>query len=337
MHLLIIGGTVYLGRYLVEAAQARGHTVTLFNRGKSNADLFPDVERLHGDRTSDLSALHGRRWDAVIDTCGYVPRHVHEAAQLLADAVDHYTFISSISVYRDVSKPGIRETDPVAQLAQDTEEVTGETYGPLKALCEQAAEQAMPRRVLSLRAGLIIGPHDYTGRFPYWVRRVAAGGEVLAPGQPDQPVQVIDVRDLAAWNIRMIEGRQAGVYNATGPDYRLTTRQMLEACQTAANSQPQFTWVDQDFLAKHEVSPWDEMPLWLPTGQEHDGMMQVNLDQALAAGLTFRPLVETARDTLAWLNTIQTHNARRPAGLAPDKEARVLEAWHRASAEPAAH
>jgi len=332
MHLLIIGGTVYLGRYLVEAAQARGHTVTLFNRGKSNADLFPDVEKLHGDRTSDLSALRGRRWDAVIDTCGYVPRHVRESAELLADAVDHYTFISSISVYHDVSKPGIRETDPVAALAQDTEEVTGETYGPLKALCEQAAEQAMPGRVLNLRAGLIIGPHDYTGRFPYWVRRVAEGDEVLAPGKPDQPVQVIDVRDLAVWNIRMIEGRQAGVYNATGPEYRLTTRQMLEACQTAANSHPQFTWVDQDFLAKYEASPWDELPLWLPEGQDNDGMMQVNIDKALAAGLTFRPLVDTARDTLAWLNTVQTRHVRRPAGLALDKEARVLEAWHKASA-----
>ena len=189
MNLLILGGTVFLGRHLVEAALARGHAVTLFNRGQHNPDLFPEVERLRGDRDGDLQALEGRRWDAVVDTCGYVPRVVRASAEMLAPNVDHYTFISSISVYADTSKPGIDEQAPVGTLDDPTtEEVTGESYGPLKALCEQAAEAAMPGRVLNIRPGLIVGPHDPTDRFTYWVRRVAEGGEVLAPGNPHAPV-----------------------------------------------------------------------------------------------------------------------------------------------------
>ena len=198
MKLLILGGTVFLGRHLVEAAQARGHQLTLFNRGQHNPELFAGVEKLRGDRSGDLSALRGRRWDAVIDTCGYIPRIVRASAELLADAVDHYTFVSSLSVYADTSRPGIDESAPVGQLADETvEDITGETYGPLKALCEQAAGRALPGRVLTVRPGLIVGPHDPTDRFTYWPVRVARGGALLAPGRPERRVAFVDVRDLA--------------------------------------------------------------------------------------------------------------------------------------------
>ena len=210
MDVLIMGGTGFLGRHLVEAALGEGHRVTLFNRGSSAPDLFPDVETIKGDRELDLSALSGRRWDAAIDTCGYVPRVVRASARLLADAVDHYTFVSSISVYPDAMEPGSDEDAPVQELLDPTvEEVTAKTYGGLKAICEQAAEEEMPGRVLNVRPGLISGPHDPTDRFTYWPRRISAGGEVLAPDSPERQVQFIDVRDLAAWIVRMsIEQRQ---------------------------------------------------------------------------------------------------------------------------------
>jgi 2'-hydroxyisoflavone reductase len=222
MYLLILGGTGFLGRHLVEAALGDGHRVALFNRGLSGPDLFPEVETIQGDRDGDLSVLQGRRWDAAIDTCGYVPRLVRASAGLLADAVDHYAFISSISVYSDAIGPGADEGAPVEELDGPTVvEVTGETYGGLKALCERAAEEEMPGRVLNVRSGLISGPHDPTNRFTYWPRRVAAGGEVLAPDRPERRVQFIDVRDLAAWIVAMSAELRTGTYNATGPDHEL--------------------------------------------------------------------------------------------------------------------
>ena len=233
MNLLILGGTIFLGRYLVEAALARGHQVTLFNRGQHNSELYPDVEKLRGDRDGGLDVLRGRRWDAVVDTSGYVPRVVRASAELLADAVEHYTFISSISVYPHFRSVGLDESAPVGTLDDPTvEEITGESYGPLKALCEQAVEQALPGRTLVIRPGLIVGPHDYSDRFTYWVRRVAQGGELLAPAHPDWHTQIIDVRDLAEWTLRMVERRQTGVYNATGPEYDLTFGQLLETCRS---------------------------------------------------------------------------------------------------------
>ncbi len=325
MKLLILGGTQFLGRHLVEAALARGHEVTLFHRGKTNPDLFPGVERLRGDRDGGLDVLKGRRWQAAIDTCGYVPRVVRASAELLAGAVDHYTFISTISVYADASKPNQDESARLATLADETvEEVTGETYGALKVLCERAAEAAMPGRVLTVRPGLIVGPHDPTDRFIYWPARVARGGEALAPGKPGAPVQVIDARDLAAWNLRMIEAGKIGVYNATGPAYRLTMQATLETCKAAAGSDATFTWVDEAFLLEHEVGPWMELPLWLPEGDS--GLMATDCRRAIADGLTFRPLVETARDTLAWHTTRPTDHEWR-AGLKPEKEAAILKAW----------
>lgn len=333
MHLLIIGGTVFVGRHLVEAALARGHTITLFNRGQHNAELFPQVEKLRGDRTQDLSVLAGRRWDAVIDTCGYVPRHVHASATALADSVDHYTFISSISVYSEFSQPGIDENATVGTLADArVEEITGATYGPLKALCEQAAEAAMPGRVFNLRPGLIVGPYDPSDRFTYWPQRIAAAGKtqaqaVLAPGNPHQETQFIDGRDLALWMIQMVEARKTGVYNATGPAQPLTMQRFLEQCKTVTKSAARLTWVDEALLLEQQVTPFVEMPLWVPANEA--GLDQVNCSKAIGDGLRFRPLDETIRDTLTW-------HAGRPAaiklraGLTPDREQALLAAWHQA-------
>jgi 2'-hydroxyisoflavone reductase len=325
MDLLILGGTRFLGRYLVEAAQEEGHGVTLFNRGLSGPDLFPEVETIKGDRDGDLSALRGRRWDAVIDTCGYVPRVVRASAGLLAEAVDHYTFVSSISVYSDDIGAGTDESAPVEELEDPTvEEVTGETYGGLKALCERAAEEEMPGRVLSVRPGLISGPHDPTDRFTYWPRRVADGGEVLAPDRPELQVQFIDVRDLAAWMVRMSAEQQTGTYNATGPDYELRMGKLLEECEAVSDGEAQIIWVSEEFLEESGVEPFTEMPLWVP--REYAGMQAVDCGRAIAAGLTFRPVSQTVRDVLEWDST--RVEADLAAGLKPERERELLSAWH---------
>lgn len=327
MKILILGGTVFLGRHLVDAALARGHAVTLFNRGQHNPDLYPEVEKLRGDRDGDLAALTGRRWDAVVDTSGYVPRIVRAAAELLADAVDHYTFISSISVYADFTAHGMDEAAPVGALEDETAEEVLPNYGPLKALCEQAAERAMPGRVLIIRPGLIVGPFDPSDRFTYWPHRIAAGGEVLAPGSPARPVQIIDVRDLAEWNIRMVERQGTGVFNATGPDRVLTMAEVLDACCTVSGSDARLTWVSEAFLAEAGVRPWTELPLWVPGTDENAGFADVACRKAIAAGLTFRPLDGTVRDTLAW-DTARPAGTVRTNGLDPDREADLLRAWH---------
>lgn len=327
MKILILGGTVFVGRHLVEVALARGHELTLFNRGQHNPDLFPTVEKLRGDRGGNLQALEGRQWDVVIDTCGYIPRAVTLTAQLLAAQVQQYVFISTISVYDDFSPAGIDESAGVGQLADPTtEEVTGETYGPLKALCEAAAEAAMPGRVLTIRPGLIVGPDDPTDRFTYWPVRVARGGEVLAPGNPQQQVQFIDVRDLAAWTISMVERQVNGIYNATGPATPLPIEQLLTTCQTTLHSDAQFTWVTEEFLQSHEVGAFVEMPLWVPAAMA--GLEQVDCRKAIAAGLHFRPLIETVADTLQWHQQRPAPHTWR-AGLTPEREQQLLAAWHK--------
>ncbi|MGB7924979.1 MAG: SDR family oxidoreductase [Pyrinomonadaceae bacterium] len=340
MKLLILGGTVFLGRHMVEAALARGHEVTLFNRGRHDAGLFPEVEKLRGDRTVEMDALRGRRWDAVIDTSGYVPTFVRASARLLAGAVEHYTFISSQSVYANFDAPGTDENAPVQTLTlervREAEQIEitnptiavnyGEMYGGLKALCERAVEEEMGGRALNIRAGLIVGPYDYSDRFTYWVRRIAQGGEVLAPGKPDRPVQIVDARDLAEWVVRMTEDRRAGIFNATGPDYSLTMRQMLEDCRSASGSDARFVWVDDQFLKDAEVAGWSELPLWLPEEHRIANFLSVDNSRALAAGLTFRPLADTVRATLAW-------DAARPPetelrnGLKRERETELLRAW----------
>jgi 2'-hydroxyisoflavone reductase len=344
MKLLILGGTRFLGRYLVTAARARDHEVTLFNRGHHASE--PDVETIQGDRYSDLTKLQGRRWDAMVDTCGMLPRAVRAAAEVLADSVDRYVFISSQNVYVDVSVPGVDETFPLRtltteQLAEanaiDTagEPSYGAMYGGLKALCEQAAEEVMPDRVLSIRPGLIVGPYDYTDRFTYWVVRVARGGEVLAPSRPERFVQFIDVRDLADWTVTMIERRAAGVYNANGPTNSVTMQDVLDQCKSVSDSDASFTWVSEDFLLQENVSAWTEMPLWLPedAAPHLKGFMFVNCDKAVQAGLRHRPLAGTISDTLTWYQSSDA-NEELKAGIDAEKEQTLLRKWRETQDSP---
>ena len=324
MRILILGGTVFLGRALVDAALARGHTLTLFHRGKHNPDLYPQVERILGDRNEDLGRLAGRTWDAVIDTCGYFPRQVRESAQLLSASVGHYTFISSISVFANFETRGMDESAPVGTIEDPTfEEITGETYGPLKALCEQAAEGAMPGRTLNIRPGLIVGPHDPSDRFTYWPVRIARGGDVLAPEGPHVPVQIIDVRDLAEWNLRMVEEGRIGVYNATGPDKLLTMGEVLEACKSVTGSDANIRWASAEFLKENEVAAWSEMPMWVPES-EGAGLCTIDCSKAIADGLTFRPVHRIVSDTYHWTKTWAEDRPLR-AGLDAEKERAVLE------------
>jgi 2'-hydroxyisoflavone reductase len=328
MHILILGGTVFLGRTLVEAALARGDTVTLFNRGQSNPGLFPGVEEIHGDRKVDLSPLAGRRWDALIDTCGYVPRVVRMSAEALKDAVGHYTFISSLSVYAEANRPGVDENGRLANMPDETvEEITGETYGPLKVLCERAVEAILPERSLLIRPGLIVGPHDPTDRFTYWPARVAQGGEVLAPGRPGRGVQFIDVRDLAEWTLQMIAAGQTGPYNANGPARPLPMGDLLEVSRLLSRSDAHFTWASEAFLLACQVGPWMEMPLWIPESDpESAGFFAFDSRKAIAQGLRFRPLEETVRATLEWEVTRAADHTWR-AGLSRAREAELLERW----------
>lgn len=329
MKLLILGGPRFLGRHVIDAALAANHEVTLFNRGQTNPDDYPALEKLRGNRDGDLAALRGRSWDAVIDTCGYVPRVVADSARLLADAVAHYTFVSSISVYAGTPVPGLDETAPLGRLADESvEEITGETYGPLKVLCEQAVERYFPGRANHVRAGLIVGPYDPSDRFTYWPVRIDRGGEVLAPGSPDTLVQLVDGRDLAAWMVQMAAHRTAGTFNATGPDTPLTMGQLLATCQAASSRESTLTWVDDAFLLAQGVGPWMEMPLWIPASDEDaPGFSAIDCRRARAAGLTSRPVADTVRDTLAWASRRSPDWTWR-AGLDAAKEAAILQAWH---------
>ncbi len=329
MKILILGGTRFLGRAAVEAALERGFEITLFNRGQSNPELFPDVEKISGDRDTDLSLLKGRKWDAVIDTCGYVPRLVRKSAQALADSVDHYTFISTISVYANTHKIGTVEEDELGTLADESvEEITGESYGPLKVLCEQAVEEVMPGRVLTIRPGLIVGRYDPTDRFTYWPVRVARGGEVLAPDGPDYKLQVIDVRDLVEWNLRLVKAGVTGIFNGTGPAKPFTLGELLQTSREVSGSDATFTYVPEGFLLEKEVAPWMELPMWIPSNIDElgQGLMQVNVDKAVASGLTFRPLKDTVQDTLEFVKTWPADHQWR-AGLNQEKESSILKAW----------
>jgi len=328
--ILVLGGTGFLGPHVVTAALARGHTVTLFNRGKTHPGLFPGVEKLLGDRDGHLEALANRTWDAVVDPSGYVPRLVKASAELLAPSVGHYVFVSTISVY---AKEDIRSPDEslaVATIADPTNEDSKANYGALKALCERAAEAAMPGRVANLRPGLIIGPGDPSGRFSHWPTRLAAGGEVLAPGDGSTPVQYIDGRDLGAWIVRVIEDRTVGTMNALGPAQPVTIKQVLDDCNHALGDKARLTWVDAGFLEQHGVEGWSELPMWLDNKGDYLGFGTLQNARAVKAGLVFRPITETAKDTLAWLDTLpEVERAKaRSTGIKPDKEAKVLAAWH---------
>jgi 2'-hydroxyisoflavone reductase len=318
VRLLLLGGPRFLGRAVADAALERGHELTLFNRGRTNPKLYPDVEKLHGDRGEDLSALAGRSWDAVVDTCGYLPDVVRASADALASS-GRYCFVSSISVYADFRERQ-DETGAVAQLGDlPRDQVTAETYGPLKALSEDAVRDVLGERALVVRPGLIVGPHDPTGRFTYWPHRVARGGEVLAPGPPERPTQVIDVRDLGAWIVDLCERDAAGTFNATHPG--VTFAELLETCRDVAGSDSSATWVTDEFLLEQEVGEWMELPLWLadPAFAAAD---DVDVSRALDAGLAFRPLAETVRDTLAEAELVDG------IGLTGEREAALLAAWH---------
>ncbi|MFO0974385.1 MAG: NAD-dependent epimerase/dehydratase family protein [Phycisphaerae bacterium] len=338
LKLLILGGTGFLGPHTVEAARARGHTLTLFNRGKTNPQLFPDIEKLHGNRDGDLKALQGRTWDAVVDNSGYVPRVVRASAELLARNVRQYVFISTMSVYSDLAKLNQDETAPVGKIADEKfEKITAESYGPLKALCEQAAEKALPGRTLNIRPGLIVGPGDPSDRFTYWPVRVDRGGEVLAPGAAADPVSYIDVRDLAEFIVHAVETGFHGVCNAVGPaDGHITMGALLAACQAAAPKPATLTWVETEFLAAQSVQAWSDMPVWLPSTGETAGFASYSNRRATQAGLKFRPVEATVRDTLAWFKAQpEARRAKLRAGIDAARETKVLAAWHsRATATP---
>jgi len=335
LRILILGGTRFIGLHMTALALERGHSVTFFNRGHTKADRFPQVERIHGDRNGQLDGLKGRAFDAVIDNSGYVPRVVKLSAELLAPQVRQYVFTSSISVYPDFSVPR-DEKSPVGKLADETiEKVDGDTYGPLKALCEQAAERALPGRTTIIRPGLIVGPDDNTDRFTWWPARAARGGEFIAPGAPQDPFQVIDARDLAAFTINAIERNFTGTYNLVSNvnGFRfgeLTDASIASAMRRAKPADaPRATWLPADFLAAQEVAPWSEMPVWLPASGEEAAFAGTSNAAALARGLTITPIAKTVDDTLAWhLTRPAEEREKLKAGIEPEKETRVLAAWN---------
>ncbi|KAA3612913.1 MAG: NAD-dependent epimerase/dehydratase family protein [Planctomycetota bacterium] len=331
--ILVLGGTVFLGPAVVDAALRRGHEVALFNRGKSNPGLYPELKKFKGDRDKgELDALRGEKFDAIVDTSGYVPGHVEATAKIFADVAEHYTFISSISVYKDFSNvQGTIDEDAelltVSQEVIDSVKLIRESfphYGAMKALCEQAAEKTMPGRVANIRPGLIVGPMDRSDRFTWWPVRVDRGGEVLAPGDPNALVQPIDVRDLGEWVVHCIENQVTGFYNACGFDGELSMEEFLHGCKCGTSTPVQFTWADEAFLKEQGVGPWMEMPMWLP----EEGNTYVNNRRAIEQGLKFRPIADTIRDTLAWAKNERGDRPFNRTGIRPDKEKKVLAAFH---------
>jgi 2'-hydroxyisoflavone reductase len=322
MRLLVLGGTKFLGRAVVEAAFARGDEVTLFNRGRTNPELFPEVEKLRGDRDADLSALEGRTWDAVIDPSGYVPRVVRASTELLRGSVGHYLFVSSASVYDEPYVPGFDETAPTVALEDPASEEIERDYGALKAACEEVVREVFPDAHTNVRSGLIVGRHDPTGRFTYWPQRGSVAGDALVPAPPERLVQFIDVRDLASWMLAACERGLSGTFNVTGEPVSFSA--LLGACGIA---EP--VWVDEQFLLEQGVEPWSEVPLWLP-GADAD-FLEMSVAKAVGAGLQFRPLEETVGDTLAWARSagaeLVTSTQRGAAGLDPAREAELLETW----------
>ena len=336
LRILILGGSGFTGPYQVRYALSRGHEVTTFNRGKTHPGELPnEVERLIGDRNGKLDALRNRHWDVVIDNPTTLPAWVRDAAQILRGNAERYVFTSTISVYQD-SKTGPGENaplqkydgpDPYKETLEAMKAGGFKTYGPLKVLSEREAEKWFPGKTLIIRPGLIVGPRDETDRFTYWPVRIDRGGEVLAPGTTNDLVQFIDARDLAEWTIRMVENRETGIYNATGPAQPLGIGGMLDGIKGALKANARFTWASEQFLTEQKVQAWSDMPVW--AGAE-DGLTRASISRALAKGLTFRPLADTARDTLAWFKSLpQDRQTKLRAGLTPDREAEVLAAWEK--------
>ncbi len=337
LRILILGGTGFIGPHQVRYALARGHKVTLFNRGKEHIGWPGQVEQLLGDRnTGDLKALEGREWDACIDNPTTLPSWVRDAGQVLRGRIEQYIFISTISVYAQDDKPADESAplvsytgrNAMAETLESLRANVGELYGPLKAVSEREAAKQFPAMTTVIRPGLIVGPGDPTDRFTYWPVRLSRGGNVLAPGDGSDPVQFIDARDLAEWTVRMAESRTFGTFNATGPEHPIQMRDMLTGVRDAVHSDARITWVPTDFLQAQKVSPWSDLPVWVPGEGDSAGFAKRSIRSALATGLAFRPLAITAADTLAWFKQQPAERqATLKAGLSPAREAELLSLW----------
>ena len=331
--LLILGGTGFIGPHLTQAAQRLGWKVTHFNRGKRDPDGVPGVETLIGDRNGQLDALRGRKWDVLVDNSGYVPKFVKMSSDLLAPNVGYCVFVSSISAYASFEKPN-DESSPTGKLADpNTEEVTGETYGPMKALCEQYVRDAFGKRAAIVRPANIVGPLDHTDRFTYWPVRASKGGEMLAPGTPRDPIQIIDVRDLTSWMLTLPDAHASGNFNAVSAPGAFTMGDIIAASQRESpKADTKVTWVSEDFLAKHWKPEEFDLPPWSPMKGEYAGASLTAITRAAKTGLKSRPLQETVHDTLEWFHTLPAERqAKLEAGLDPKKEAETLAAWHKSA------
>jgi len=336
LRILILGGTGFTGPHQVRYALARGHKMTLFNRGRKPTEWPGEVEELVGDRNSDdLKALEGREWDVCIDNPTSLPFWVRDAGKVLKGKIGQYIFISTISVYAS-DAAAADETAPLARYAgkdamketQQSMRANMSLYGPLKALSEKEVAKWFPKKTTIVRPGLIVGPGDESDRFTYWPVRLARGGTVLAPGEGNDPVQFIDARDLAEWTIRLAESRTIGTFNATGPDYEMTTAAMLYGVRAITTSGAKLAWVPTTFLEENEVAPWSDLPVWIPAQGDTAGFARRSIRRALDAGLTFRPLATTAADTLDWFGKLPAERqAKLGAGLAPERENDLLEKW----------
>ena len=336
LRILVLGGTGFIGPKVVEYALARGHTITLFNRGRTNTHLFPEVEKLKGDRDGDLVSLQGKEWDGVIDNSGYIPRHIRDSAELLRNQVGRYLFTSSVAAYASFEKPGIDVDHPGGTLADPTrEDFSMVTYGPFKILGENTVKEIYGNRATVVRPGYVVGPGDTSDRWTYWPVRVDRGGEMIAPGTPEDPIQIIDVRDLAGWMVRLLENDTAGTFNGVGPQEPIPFGRMLEIAREVSGADTQFTWVEPEFLLEHELA----FPVWgapeVAKGAPHaplptrNNIHLVSNQRSVASGLTYTDVTATTRDTLAWWKTLpEERRANARAFVDPNREAEVLAAWH---------
>lgn len=328
MRILVLGGTIFLGRHIVKRALQEGHEVTIFHRGNHGKNLFPKIQKIYGDRRKDLKKIPSQYWDAVIDTSGYFPEDVEKSIAELRDDAERYVFISSASVYRDFKKEGIDENYPLLELKDDHNfQVTNENYGALKALCEEKVRNHYPRRHLIVRAGLIVGPHDPSDRFSYWPYRIKKGGNFIAPGSPENEVQFIDVRDLAEWILYSLENGISGTYNTNGFEETLTMDDFLHKCIETLNHNAVPVWMNDEFLMKEKIMPFAELPLWLPKTEFTKGFNKISSAKAYKNGLKLRPVEATIEDTYRWLESEVIDKRSLVAGLHQVKEDRLLNLW----------
>lgn len=329
LRLLILGGTGFIGPHMVRTALNRGHVVTIFNRGKTNTHLFPDVEKLKGDRDGDLESLKGHEWDAVIDNTGYVPRHVRDSANLLKGHIGRYLFTSTVSVY-DLNQDKIDEDSKLLAVPDPESEDVKKYYGELKVLCEQAVQKRYGNAATIVRPHIVAGPGDKTDRYTYWPVRIDTGGEMVSPGDPAAPVQYIDVRDLSEFCIHLVEQDTPGIYNGAGPSYsELSRQELLYAIRGVTSSKVEFTWVDEIFLAEQGIQPF-AYPLWISPNSEYKGLTRISIERSVKHGLKLRPLAVTAHDTLKWFKS-ESQERQNKLQLNLERDANILEAWHQKS------